>query len=433
MNDLLNEKVGIDDVAKTGGAVKRIAKVGYDKAAGAVGDFANYLTKKQGYKDASTQATADKLKQLGTLDNEIAKSQIEKSTLRPAVNPVTHKEVTQNIKDLTANRADLAKAIQVKGPKGKMVDPEMPTPDKFTAAQRGTQLGVGAYGAYKGGKTALDYANAEVDNPNYVPSAPVDDELPPVGGIGKEEPKKEESMESLNTLLKLSGQKPITERDATSGLVKGAKIQNLTENTNLSECGGMMAGAPVQNASLNISASASTGDEIANMLKSIMTLAGVKPVSNDMMPQQDLLPVAGNDAMPMIKAMSIMSDEPQEVDAIDLDDLTHDTMNTDHGDGVSVAQGDVDNDGDHDANDHKAEKKQELTDEEYANTPHEEKKPGYGSWEQKFQRLSGDDMAYTPPGSGNNPLKKESVEESVEATDPVAGLFKAYEAFKNSQ
>ena len=62
--------------------------------------------------------------------------------------------------------------------------------------------------------------------------------------------------------------------------------------------------------------------------------------------------------------------------------------------------------------------------------------PGYGSWEQKFQRLSSEDMGYVPPGSGNNPLKKESVEvkESAPVVDTAtANLFKAYEAFKNGQ
>ena len=50
----------------------------------------------------------------------------------------------------------------------------------------------------------------------------------------------------------------------------------------LNECGPMgLGGMTPQNASFSINASASNGDEVANMLTQIMTLAGVKPVGDD--------------------------------------------------------------------------------------------------------------------------------------------------------
>ena len=60
-----------------------------------------------------------------------------------------------------------------------------------------------------------------------------------------------------------------------------ATLSNI-EGSHLNECGSPfgMAMAPPQNANFSINASASTGDEVANMLTQIMTLAGVKPVGD---------------------------------------------------------------------------------------------------------------------------------------------------------
>ena len=53
------------------------------------------------------------------------------------------------------------------------------------------------------------------------------------------------------------------------------------DGSQLNECGPFgMEMAPHQNANFSINASASTGDEVANMLTQIMTLAGVKPVGD---------------------------------------------------------------------------------------------------------------------------------------------------------
>jgi hypothetical protein len=104
---------------------------------------------------------------------------------------------------------------------------------------------------------------------------------------------KNESLDLISSILKLSGQRAITERDNTVGIIKPKQIKTLTESAQVAECGGMMPNSSTssQPATLNISATASSGDEVANMLKSIMQLAGVKPVEPNMMPQGDMLPI----------------------------------------------------------------------------------------------------------------------------------------------
>lgn len=106
--------------------------------------------------------------------------------------------------------------------------------------------------------------------------------------------------ESLSDILKLSGQKFITTRDNIAGIVKPKEIVALHESTQLDECG-MMPSAPNQTASLSINATAGNGQEVANMLAAIMNLAGVKPVSGDMLGTTDQPP------MPIIKAIDIIS------------------------------------------------------------------------------------------------------------------------------
>jgi hypothetical protein len=103
---------------------------------------------------------------------------------------------------------------------------------------------------------------------------------------------KNESLDLISSILKLSGQRAITERDNTVGIIKPKQIKTLTESAQIAECGGMMPNSSTssQPATLNISATASSGDEVANMLKSIMQLAGVKPVEPSMMPQGEILP-----------------------------------------------------------------------------------------------------------------------------------------------
>ncbi len=224
-----------------------------------------------------------------------------------------------------------------------------------------------------------------------------------------------------NDILKLAGLKPITERDFTQGLTKVKKIQNLTESTELNECGGMGMSTPT-NASLSITATAGSGDEVASMLQSIMTLAGLKPVTQDMMPM-------ALDPMPMVKAMDIVanpdmmsSEEPTsfeidsdgngesdiEVDVVDADSLNAEMPTDDE------------------------EKKTEEGFEDATTKPNPQMLGGkaYGEIEDNTNKRR--NFKYTPPGSGSNPLMKpRTMGESVDSV--TADLFKAYESFKNGQ
>jgi hypothetical protein len=182
--------------------------------------------------------------------------------------------------------------------------------------------------------------------------------------------------ESIIDILKLSGQKSITARDNVAGIIKPKEIIALNESKQLDECGGIMPQSSHTNqpATLNISASASNGDEVANMLMSIMQLAGVKPVSQDMMPHDH----SGVE----IKPMQVLG-------------------------GIS---------------------NEEMAEETYDNTPEDPTDvPVFDPEKMVFrpnQAGQGDRMDGTMPKG--NPTMKE--EHSVHSN-----LLKAYEAFKNSQ
>ena len=74
-------------------------------------------------------------------------------------------------------------------------------------------------------------------------------------------------------------------------------------NKNLAECGMEMMSPMGERqkppATFSINASAESGDEVASMLKNIMTLAGVQPVGPEHMPEEPLA------------AMSVVGDEPE--------------------------------------------------------------------------------------------------------------------------
>ena len=139
---------------------------------------------------------------------------------------------------------------------------------------------------------------------------------------------------------------------------------------------------PSMPASINMTAG--SGDELSNMLATIMQLAGQnKPVSAS--PPLDNAPPAPGTLEPA--GGGSPADNMRSV----IDKLN--PMNGDDGgDDMSVAQGDVDNDGDHDMDDHDAQNDKEEVD-EYDNTPsnpnkknefdanqfaHQENQPGQG-------------------------------------------------------
>jgi hypothetical protein len=177
-----------------------------------------------------------------------------------------------------------------------------------------------------------------------------------------------------------------------------AKNPNIVkESTQVEECGmgGMMPEMgmsmapekPSMPASINMTAG--SGDELSNMLATIMQLAGQnKPVSAA--PPLDNAPSAPGTLEPANGPMSQADNMRSVIDKLN-------PMDDNGEDDVNKAHGDLDNDGDHDMDDHDMEKKNKV--DEYDNTPadpndkdefdanahaHQENQPGQGD------RMDGD-------------------------------------------
>jgi hypothetical protein len=151
------------------------------------------------------------------------------------------------------------------------------------------------------------------------------------------------------------------------------------ENQQVEECGimpemGMMGGMPERPpmpASINMTAG--SGEELSDMLATIMQLAGRKaPGAEEPMGAE---PVIALTAEPEIGAGDPTSDMRSMIDK--LNPMDGDDQGPDQGsDDVSAAHGDFDNDGDHDMDDHNAEKDEKETDEgQYDNSPADPRKP----------------------------------------------------------
>ena len=233
----------------------------------------------------------------------------------------------------------------------------------------------------------------------YLDLEPEDDSFPDLS-------KKEQIEETLSSILKLSGQKSITERDNIVGLIKPKKIETLNESAQIAECGGMMpqSSSPSQPATLNISATASNGDEVANMLKSIMQLAGLKPVSHDMMPTGDMLP--------NIKPIQVMKGT--------LEDNVAEEACGDCGSNPCEC----------------------AMEETYDNTPEERVEPyDPNNMAHVINKVASKDLASTPYQSASNPMSEATKDEEAKAKakkekvdeDVYSGLFRAYQEFKNRQ
>ena len=145
------------------------------------------------------------------------------------------------------------------------------------------------------------------------------------------------------------------------------------------ECGimpemGMMGGMPERPpmpASINMTAG--SGEELSNMLATIMQLAGVKQYGQEEPMPMDAEPAVALTAEPEMDAGDPTSDMRSMIDK--LNPMDGDDQGPDQGgDDVSVAHGDFDNDGDHDMDDHNVEKDEEKTDEaQYDNSPSKRK------------------------------------------------------------
>jgi len=149
------------------------------------------------------------------------------------------------------------------------------------------------------------------------------------------------------------------------------------ESQQVEECGimpemelGGMQERPSMPASINMTAG--SGEELSDMLATIMQLAGVKqhgaeePMGDEPAIALTAEPEIGGDATSDMRSMM------DKLNPMDGDD-----QGSEHGDdGVSAAHGDIDNDGDHDMDDHEAEKDEEETDEgQYDNSPSDPTKP----------------------------------------------------------
>lgn len=307
MSDITTEGKGIDLLKTVGGAGWDMTK----KAAGAVG---NYLTKPKGYTD-------DAAKVVKAADDQIADIAAKKAALSPRATATSDK-LSKKITDLEVGK---------------------PNPTEFTLGQKtartgakataGTAAVTGAADFYYGdpeGKTSAerhpatatvgDLAHTIAGAPSALightlggPDKQPQYKLPPATASAQEDDLPPAmAKESIADILKLSGQRSITERDNVAGIVKPKEIVALHESKQLDECGGIMAGGPSTTASLSINATAGSGEEVANMLAAIMNLAGVKPVTGDMLGGE-------THPMPMVKAIDIISrDNPDAMNDVEI-------------------------------------------------------------------------------------------------------------------
>ena len=197
----------------------------------------------------------------------------------------------------------------------------------------------------------------------------------------------------------------------------------IKENTSIEECGPMgvmdsMGGMekPSTPASMNITAG--SGDELANMLATIMQLAGVKQHGAEEPMGAEIMGIEPLVAEP---ELSSGGDEMRAM----LDKLN--PMNgAEDGDHVDKHMGDLDGDGDHDMGDHELEKddEEEETDESlYSNSP----KPGVEGYD-ALQRHG--DLAKNPAGGGDV-AKHDNIHSRVrnQPTATYESLMAEYKAF----
>ena len=146
------------------------------------------------------------------------------------------------------------------------------------------------------------------------------------------------------------------------------------ENQQVEECGimpEMGMGMPMEKPSMpaSINMTAGSGDELSDMLATIMQLAGRKAPGAEE-------PMGAEPEMALTAEPEMGSDPTSDMRSM-IDKLNPmDGGDDQGGDDVSASHGDIDNDGDHDMDDHRAEKDEEETDEgQYDNSPADPRKP----------------------------------------------------------
>ena len=195
------------------------------------------------------------------------------------------------------------------------------------------------------------------------------------------------------------------------------------ESQQVDECGIMpemgMGAVERPHSPASINMTAASGPELSGMLRDIMQLAGLQhqaePTSGalDVAPQV-LEPATGDDAGPQSPADSMRS-------VLDKLNPSDDDAGKDD-DSVTKAQGDLDDDGDHDMNDHELEKGDEKQDvDEYDNTPgNPNDKPAFDADEFAHQE--------NQPGQGDR-MDGDRPKAYADMNEAVTDLFAQYKKF----
>ena len=198
-----------------------------------------------------------------------------------------------------------------------------------------------------------------------------------------------------------------------------------TIEASATECGEpMMGGIPPSMSdkpdtpppSMSVNLNAQGLDDIAELMK-LMT-----KVNPDMINQPAPVDMPSISPEPSISSIGDLGNlDAGPLKMLPLDDIENDmsepgddAMNP--GDGVSVAQGDIDNDGDHDMDDHKAEKEKE---EGFGNTPDGASDQEYYGHDSAVP--SGDDLhksknTFPKVNGGDNPMKRMESKDELRAS-----------------
>ncbi len=186
------------------------------------------------------------------------------------------------------------------------------------------------------------------------------------------------------------------------------------ENQQVEECGimpemgalGMPPERPSHPASINMTAG--SGEELSDMLTTIMTLAGQKPAGAA--PEIGSTPAVG-----MLEPAGANMDPTSSMRSV-IDKLN---PSDDGEDDVNQAHGDLDNDGDHDMDDHDMEKKDKV--DEYDNEPNDPN----GKNEFDANQFS---KQQNTPGQGDR-MDGTSPKAYADMNEAVTDLFAEYKKF----
>jgi hypothetical protein len=199
----------------------------------------------------------------------------------------------------------------------------------------------------------------------------------------------------------------------------------IKESTQVEECGMMPGMVPEMGMDLapekpsmpaSINMTAGSGDELSNMLATIMQLAGQnKPVSaapplDNAPPAAGTLEPAGGDMSPVDNMRSVIDK---------LNPMDDEGGGENGEDDVNKAHGDLDNDGDHDMDDHNLEKKDKV--DEYDNTPADPNDK---------DEFDANAHAYQPnqPGQGDR-MDGDRPKAYADMNEAVTDLFAQYKKF----